>query len=161
MKTKGPFPTSKGNLATNKLSKLQKWILVAALRNREAGQGIGITSSSTNHAADLSLAEIKANYYGFTTIKKEIDTSWNFHAADIPNYGAVSASISRSVSNLQQRALVQIFDGRNWRAVRLTETGMKTAKSLASKTNTTQFNDHLPRKHRAANRISVVSLTPD
>jgi hypothetical protein len=136
MKTKGPFPTSNGNLATNKLSKLQKWILVAALRNREAGRGIGITSSSTDHAADLFLAEVKANYYGFTKIKKEIDTSCNFHSADIPNYNAVSASISRSVSNLQQRALVRLFDERNWRAVRLTETGMKTAKSLASKTKT-------------------------
>jgi hypothetical protein len=136
MKTKGPFPTSNGNLATNKLSKLQKWILVAALRNREAGRGIGITSSSTDHAADLFLAEVKANYYGFTKIKKEMDTSCNFHSADIPNYNAVSASISRSVSNLQQRALVRLFDGRNWRAVRLTETGMKTAKSLASKTKT-------------------------
>ena len=113
-----------------KLSKLQRWILLAALRNRESGRGLGILTSSTDHAADLSFAEIKSGYYHFRKAKKEFEPRWNFHSTDISNYRAASASISRAVRRLHERCLVQIFDGRNWAAVRLTDSGIKAAKEM-------------------------------
>jgi hypothetical protein len=122
---------------THKLSRLQRWILIKALENRSNGHHVG------SDKADLSYGEIKVGFYHLRVKVKwwQSDTYCQercfiggqfFESTEIPNYKAVSASISRAVSRLEKRVLLNVQCGARsrWTAIKLTDAGMAVATTL-------------------------------
>lgn len=118
------------------LSKLQRWILVKALesRNRNAGK------------VDLYYAEIKHQFFGLP-IKNPRGWTWQgvtreaaagrdfghvFASTKTKDYAAVSASVSRAVSRLKRRGLIDVFRGTHawWAGLSLTPQGVEVGAAL-------------------------------
>ncbi|MDD1678198.1 MAG: hypothetical protein LUO93_03315 [Methanomicrobiales archaeon] len=116
------------------LSLLQKWILVHALENRQNEPSREISSG-----ADLYTKEILAGFFGFP-IKKECknestnpqetfaDQLFFMHVVGKKKDRSAIATISRSVSRLQEKGLIHLIQGTaRGSGVTLTEKGMQIA----------------------------------
>jgi hypothetical protein len=107
-----------------RLSALQKWILVRANQNADAGSDACITFD-----------EIKADYYRMPR-RGTATPGWQFRKTRIKRYSAVSNAISRAAYRLQKRRLAEIIydKGDDFRgpstAIHLTTAGILKAEEL-------------------------------
>lgn len=115
-------------ITVSKLSRLQRFILTAADRNRTSE-----ARADASKGADLYYSEIMADWFGFEpTNDPRGQASQHFDLSTIgkKRYSAASASISRAVLRLQARGLVTCLRGSiaRWSGVSLTPQGAKAAK---------------------------------
>jgi hypothetical protein len=120
-------------LRVNRLSDLQKWILVAASKVKP-------TESEGAQTFRLYTAQIKAGYYKFSLRKDWMGDRVSlddlgckhFNSKEIPNYRAACVAISRAITRLEKRGLVTVLQGRvsHWTAVQLTEAGKSEAQTI-------------------------------
>ena len=128
---------------TEKLSRLQKQILVLALRNKlQEGREFDAPMG-----ADVYHSQILAEIYEFPTRwPLRHDERWkeraghrrlhlDFDPAEIgqARYDAACSSISRAMARLEARGLVKLYHGEitKWAGCQLTPLGVETAKRLS------------------------------
>jgi len=116
------------------LSLLQKWILVHALENRQKE-----LSRELSAGVDLYYKEILAGFFKFPIKKKcgygstdprepHANQLFSMHEIDKKKYRSAMATLSRSVSRLQEKGLIQLMQGTTrLSGVALTEKGMLLA----------------------------------
>jgi hypothetical protein len=126
------------NLTDSKLSKLQRWMVARAYRNRIAEKRGG-----TGQGADLFYKEVLASFYDFEYehFNPEYDDlrrSFGHKRFDPEvigrsRYNAASAAISRAVARLAKRGLVTQVCGAvsHWAGIELTELGVVLAERVA------------------------------
>jgi hypothetical protein len=129
------------------LSPLQQAILTIAYRNRQAED----RTRSTNDGADCYYHEVLAAYYGFDLA---VDRQWYQHygrrhapgaqffsraAIGSGRYGAAKAALYRAVRRLEDRGLVEVWQGAvsHWTGVCLTDQGVATARKLSAASSPT------------------------
>jgi hypothetical protein len=127
------------NLTVSKLSKLQRWMLAHALRNRMA-------EGRTGHdlrGSDLYAREVFVGFYGFREYDRYGDPEWDslrrpgfkrFHPDSIGRsaYNSAHAAISRAANRLAARGLAVCIEGGYWGGIDLTDAGVAVAEKLAS-----------------------------
>lgn len=105
------------NLTVWRLSKLQRWILDHARKNRLAEH-----RDATSKGADLYYGEVLAGFYGFACDhpkNREIETRFFLGAGQRfepevigrRKYNAACAAVSRAVARLERRGLVGVLHG--------------------------------------------------
>jgi hypothetical protein len=119
-------------ITVSKLSKLQRFILAAALRNRTRE-----VRSHDSNGADLYYAEIMVGHFGFEpTTDPRGDHGQHFDLAAIGKrrYAAASAAISRAALRLGTRGLVRCLKGTvsRWSGLSLTSEGSALASAGAT-----------------------------
>jgi len=124
----------------SKLSKLQRWILTHAHKNRVAEhRDLGADG------ADLFYGQVLAGFYQFPrTAPWEIWEPWQktrpvaqtFSACEIgqAKYNAAHAAVSRALERLRQRGLIDILRGTwvYWKGINLTGAGAAFAERQAN-----------------------------
>lgn len=114
-------------MTASKLSRLQRFILEHAYKNRSAE-----TRDSDSKGADLYYSEVLAGFFGFPTHHAALRQSIGDHKFDVGGigprkYNAAQAAISRTMLRLMARGLVVGMNGvrSRWSGCSLTIAGVQ------------------------------------
>lgn len=126
-------------MTVSKLSRLQRFILERACKNR-----ITESRGPDSKGADLYYSEVLAGFFGFPTHHADLRKSIGGHKFDIGKigprkYNAAQAAISRTMLRLMTRGLVVGMRGAcsRWSGCNLTIAGMQAVANGYDKGNIT------------------------
>jgi hypothetical protein len=146
-------------IASSKLSKLQKWIVLTALNKRAFAGEVRVVESPLGGKRETPIrlfsAEIKAGFYklkfkeryvyreGTLTVRgfnlDELCERPGNHVFDThdPRYRRACAAVSRAITRLEKRNLITVSCGSfsHWTAVELTDIGKRLALELRETRN--------------------------
>jgi hypothetical protein len=94
-----------------KLSRLQHWILAAAMANEKAGTGPVVrTSPSAERQVHLSREDVLIGYFGFSfiTLRRRRIQPWDIERIGRRRYQSAQASCTRAIRRLQERGLIKL-----------------------------------------------------